>query len=38
MPMDEETRLHFVKTEAMTALLKRYFDKLIALNVRKLPL
>lgn len=38
LPMDEDTRLHFVKTEAMTALLKRYFDKLIALNVQKLPL
>ncbi len=38
LPMDEETRLHFVKTKAMTALLKRYFDKLIAADVHKLPL
>lgn len=38
LPMDEETRLHFVKTAAMTALLKRYFDKLIAADTYKLPL
>lgn len=38
LPMDEETRLHFVKTAAMTALLRRYFDKLIATDVHKLPL
>ena len=38
LPMDEETRLHFVKTAAMTALLKRYFEKLIAVDVRKPPL
>lgn len=38
LPMDEETRLHFVKTAAMTSLLKRYFDQLIATNVHKLPL
>lgn len=38
LPMDEDTRLHFVKTAAMTSLLKRYFDQLIATNVDKLPL
>lgn len=37
-PMDEDTRLYFVKTAAMTSLLKRYFDQLIATNVHKLPL
>lgn len=38
LPMDEETRLHFIKTQAMTVLLKRYFDRLIATGVHKLPL
>ena len=38
LPMDEETRLQFVKTAAMTALLRRNIDKLIATDVHKLPL
>ena len=38
LPMDEETRLHFVKTQAMTALLRRYFDRLVQEGVAKLPL
>lgn len=38
LPMDEETRQHFVKTQAMTALLRRYFDRLIQEGATKLPL
>lgn len=38
LPMDKETHLHFMKTAAMTELLKRYFDKLIAADIHKLPL
>ena len=38
LPMDEETRLHFVKTQAMTAWLRRYFDRLVQEGVAKLPL
>lgn len=36
--MDEETRLHFVKTKAMTALLQRYFDRLSQESATSLPL
>lgn len=38
LPMDEETRLHFIKTQAMTVLLRRYFDRLVQQGATCLPL
>ncbi len=38
LPIDEETRLHFIKTQAMTVLLRRYFDRLVQEGATCLPL
>ena len=38
LPMDEEMRQQHIKGKAMEGLLRRYFDKLIAVDIHKLPL
>ena len=38
LPMDEETRQRRIRSEAMTLLLRRYFDGLVSAGADKLPI
>ena len=38
LPMDEETRQRRIRSEAMTLLLRRYFDRLVSAGADKLPI